>query len=425
MDINFATLSNHLTLIGIYCILALSLNLINGSLGTFSLGHHGFWAMGAYASGVVVWTLGSPHGSLWVFGLSFIAAMVAAGLFGLLVGAPCLRLRGDYLAIATLGFAEIMVICVRNSESWHIFGERGLGGAAGFSISETFRDTAYHISGDKLSGNDVMMAVSGGDNTTRQVIYLVLTWMLVALVFIIIRNLLRSGHGRAIMAIRDDQTAAELMGVNLIRYKVSIFVIGAVLAGLAGALFTNYRSTISPGNFPMMEGVRILLMCVLGGLGSMSGTLIAVFVLYSSEQILALFQTPIPFYIWNNNAAEFQASTKTLKDLWQVVFALLLVLLMLMRPNGLMGRRELSRQYFRDLFQAWRTTPFLPVATLIQFILLIAGLVLSGKPIVTIEGWPFLTVLIWDWPLILAFGIIIALQLAKRRILLRQAGVSA
>ncbi|HYF49295.1 MAG TPA: branched-chain amino acid ABC transporter permease, partial [Planctomycetota bacterium] len=344
MDLNFATISNHLILIGIYCILALSLNLINGSLGTFSLGHHGFWAMGAYAAGVMVWVFGSPHGSLLMFGLSFLVAMLASAGFGLLVGAPCLRLRGDYLAIATLGFAEIFIICVRNSESWRMFGERGLGGAAGFSLSDTYRDTPYRISGDDLSGNDIIMAMAGGSNTTRQIIYLVVTWVLVALVFIVIRNLLRSGHGRAITAIRDDQTAAELMGVNLVRYKVSVFVIGAAMAGLAGALMANYRSTISPNQFLMMEGIKILLMCVLGGLGSMSGTLIAVFVLYTSEQVISLFQTPVPFSVWNRGAGAFRGDTKSLSDLWQVVFALLLILLMLLRPNGIMGRRELSRE---------------------------------------------------------------------------------
>src|SRR5258708_2825038 len=254
---NFANLSNHLILIGIYCILALSLNLINGSLGTFSLGHNGFWGMGAYAGAIVVWVLGSPAGSLPVFFLSFIAAMAASALFGLLVGAPCLRLRGDYLAIATLGFSEIFIICARNSESWRQFGERGLGGAAGFSVGDGFK-----------GGNDVMMTLAHDSNDKRQAVYLILTWFLVALTFVLIRNLIKSGHGRAIQAIRDDEVAAELIGVNLINYKVLVFVIGAALAGMAGALSANYRSDVSPNMFPMMEGIKVLLMVVLGGLGS-------------------------------------------------------------------------------------------------------------------------------------------------------------
>ena len=368
--LNFTNVSNHLILIGIYCLLALSLNLINGSLGTFSLGHHGFWGMGAYVAGVVVWQMGSPHGSLLVFILSFVLAMAASALFGLLVGAPCLRLRGDYLAIATLGFAEIFVIVVRNSESWTRFGERGLGGAAGFSLGD-----GHHVSGDNLSGNDVILAMMNGSNDGRQAVYLVLTWALVLLTFILIHNLLKSGHGRAITAIRDDEAAAELMGVNLIRYKAMVFVIGAALAGLAGALPANYRSSASPAQFLMMEGIKILLMVVLGGLGSMSGTLLAVGVLYVTEQALATIATPVPFITYSNHT--FSVTSKEIKDLWQVIFALLLILLMLMRPNGIMGRRELSRAYFRETLQHWKETPLPPALTVVQWLQLAILLPLS------------------------------------------------
>ncbi len=394
---NFANVSNHLIQIGIFCILALSLNLINGSLGAFSLGHHGFWGMGAYAAGIVVWMFGSPEGSVLAFVASFIVAMGAAALFGMLVGAPCLRLKGDYLAIATLGFAEIFIICVRNSESWTQFNRpeigltRGLGGAAGFSLGD-----GYYEAG-RVSGNDVIMRLAGGSNEGRQWIYLVLTWALVALTYVFIRNFLKSGHGRAVTAIRDDETAAELMGVNLIRYKVMVFVIGAALAGLAGALIANYRSSVSPAQFLMMDGIKILLMVVLGGLGSMSGALVAVVLLYASEQALSTIPTPVKFIAYSNGS--FHVVDKVLRELWQVVFALLLILLMLMRPNGLMGRREISRAYFRELFADWREDPLPPALTVFQWVQLFIALPLSKDA---------------PWVLYLSLAVLIGIQVFKR-----------
>ncbi len=341
--LSFPNLANHLTQIGVYCILALSLNLINGSLGTFSLGHNGFWGMGAYAAAVVVWSFGSADGGLLVFVASFGAAMLASALFGLLVGAPCLRLKGDYLAIATLGFSEIFIICVRNSESWRMFGERGLGGAAGFSTA-----TGFH------GGNDVMASLVHGSNNGRWAIYLVLTWILVAVTFVLIRNLINSGHGRAIQAIRDDETAAELIGVNLIRYKVLVFVIGAALAGMAGAITANCYSQVSPNGFLMMKGITVLLMVVLGGLGSMSGSIIAVFVLYTAEQALGTIDIRWPAPVFSNN--EFSLTYKAVKDLWQVIFPLVLIVLMLRWPRGITRGRELSRSFFGDWIEERRAT---------------------------------------------------------------------
>jgi branched-chain amino acid transport system permease protein len=351
---NFANVSNHLILIGIYCILALSLNLINGSLGAFSLGHHGFWGMGAYAAGIVVWTLGSPHGSLVVFAASIVAAIIASALFGLLVGAPCLRLKGDYLAIATLGFAEIFIICARNSESWTRFGDRGLGGAAGFSLGDTYHGIKYVLPNDPLSGNDAIVNLMGS-NTGRQWFYLLFVWFFVAVTFVLIRNLIRSGHGRAIQAIRDDETAAELMGVRLIRYKVMVFVVGAALAGLAGALSANYRSSVSPDRFVMMEGIKILLMVVLGGLGSMSGSLIAVAALYISEQALTTVDMRVPFLSFHSG--DFQLHYTPLKDLWQVLFALVLIVMMLSWPSGITGGREFSVRLIRARLNQWLENP--------------------------------------------------------------------
>jgi len=397
---DFVNVSNHLILIGIYCILALSLNLINGSLGVFSLGHHGFMAMGAYVAAAVVWMCSSPDGSLLVFFLSLAAGMSAAALFGLLVGAPCLRLKGDYLAIATLGFAEIFIIAVRNSDRWtfverwrHSLGQglekwpggRGLGGAAGFSIGEGYN-----------GGNDAIYRLVGESNKGRQFIYLLLIWFLVALTFILIRNLLHSAHGRAVLAIREDETAAEMMGVRLIRYKVMVFVIGAALAGLAGALLANFRSTVSPDRFPMMEGIKILLMVVLGGLGSMSGTVIAVFVLYVAEQAIGSISTPVPFPGYINGS--FVIVQKTIKDLWQVAFALLLIGLMLMRPNGILGRRELSAEVFNEFIKDWKRDPIPLVSTVVQWGQFAAALAFAGQR---------------SWVLYLSIIVLVAIQIFK------------
>jgi len=366
--LNFPNMANHLTLIGIYVILALSLNLINGSLGAFSLGHNAFWGMGAYVAGMLIWTTGSPEGSFFGFVGSLAAAMLAAAFFGLLVGIPCLRLRGDYLAIATLGFAEIFVICARNSEGWTVFNqERGLGGAAGFSLGDGFQ-----------GGNDFALSMTGSLNG-RYLFYFAFTWTMVALTFITIRNVLRSAHGRAIESIREDETAAELLGVNLTHYKVLAFVIGAAFAGLAGALFANYRATVSPSQFLLMEGIKILLMAVLGGLGSMSGCVVAVFVLYVSEQALTTLAMHVPFLSFSTQG--FELVDKPLKDLWQVIFSIILVLLMLLKPQGLMGRRELDRKYVHEILVSWKQDPILPSVTLLQWLLLLLTLALSASPL--------------------------------------------
>ncbi|MCZ7648414.1 MAG: branched-chain amino acid ABC transporter permease [Planctomycetota bacterium] len=386
---NFANLSNHLILVGIFVILALSLNLINGSLGAFSLGHHAFWGMGAYVAGSVVWALGTPDGGFVPWALSFPLAMLAAALFGVLVGVPCLRLRGDYLAIVTLGFAEIFVIFVRNSESWKnllsapagaetgpvraIFAERGLGGAAGFSMGDGFK-----------GGNDFVLSLMSRMLGPEQAIfgknlfYLILTWLLVAATYLVIRNLLRSAHGRAILAIREDETAAELLGVNLTRYKVLAFVTGAAFAGLAGALYANYLSNVSPNSFLLMNGIKILLMVVLGGLGSMSGTFVAVMVLYASEQALSTLSMRVPFPAYTGGGFEF--ADLELKELWQVIFSLVLVLLMLMRPQGIMGREEFSRAWVRKILAEWRKDPVMPVLTAAQWLQLLVVLAANRNP---------------------------------------------
>jgi branched-chain amino acid transport system permease protein len=313
--LNFNFLSLHLTLIGIFIILALSLNLINGFSGMFSLGHQGFWGVGAYAAGIFILYCNFLPAPL-LFILSLVVGASVAALFGLGVGLPCLRLAGDYLAIATLGFGEIVRILFENLQTDKIHGPLG------FEIpSLLVPRTAEFI-------------------IARSIIYLALIWVFVIITILIIRNIVKSSHGRAILALRDDEVAAELIGINTTRYKVLVFIIGAAIAGVAGALFVNFKTDTNPKDFILMQGIVILLYVVLGGMGSISGTIMAVIVLYSAEQTLKL-----QLFGWFGEDIGRLAA-----KWWQVIFPLILIILMLSRPQGIMGKKEITQlSLFRKL----------------------------------------------------------------------------
>lgn len=292
---------DHLFHLSIFIVLALGLNLINGFTGMFSLGHHGFFAVGAYAAGAfILFTMPAQApfivGALWFF-LSLVVGVLAAALFGLVVGVPCLRLKGDYLAIATLGFGEIVRIVAQNTEA--------IGGARGLEVP--------------------YLLIKRGVDTqiTYVLMYVVLVLLAAGLTYIIIFNLLRSTHGRAMIAIREDEVAAELIGVNLTRYKVWAFMIGAGSAGLAGALYVNYMTQIEPKEFNLLKGIYILLFVVLGGMGSLTGTIVAGILLYVIDKVFLNLMPP-GIQAWR-----------------EVMFALLLVVLMIQRPQGLLGNKEI------------------------------------------------------------------------------------
>jgi branched-chain amino acid transport system permease protein len=286
---------------GIYSLLGLSLNLINGYARMFSLGHHGFWAIGAYASAWMAIELeGSMPGPL-LFACGTAFAMVVAGAGGLLIGVPCLRLRGDYLAIATLGFGEIVRKAVENT--------RTLGGPQGLSIPRVLMDRNPRTKGD------------------FEVLFVALCAVLVALVALLIRNYIRSSRGRAMLATAQDETAAGLLGIDPTRSKVAAFVMASMIAGLAGSVYAHYSGNITPLDFGFMKTVMIFLIIVLGGLGSLSGCVLAAFVLTLAEQYL------------NSRLPE---SLGWVKDWWQVEYALLLILLMIFRPRGIFGSREVT-----------------------------------------------------------------------------------
>lgn len=261
-------------------VLAVSLNLITGFTGQFSLGHAGFMAIGAYATGLI--TIAVPTVPGLIAGL-LVGGLLAA-LVGFLLGLPTLRLRGDYLAIATLGLAEIIRILLNNLEFTN--------GAAG------------------LAGIPQMMDWN---------------WFFILTVgsVILIRNFLRSSHGRNAIAVREDEIAAESIGVDATRAKVLSFTVGAFFGGLAGGMYASYFYFIKPDTFGFLKSIDILVIVVLGGLGSMTGTIIAAALLAIVSVMLADI-----------------ASAR------MIVYALLLILTMIFRPGGLMGSRELSLKVF-------------------------------------------------------------------------------
>ncbi|HEY6868064.1 MAG TPA: branched-chain amino acid ABC transporter permease [Candidatus Eisenbacteria bacterium] len=287
-----------LMLCGINVILAVSLNLVNGFTGQFSIGHAGFMAVGAYASAVFSLHAGRP----WVAGLealgvpaaiaqgaALLVALLLGGLLaavaGYLVGLPSLRLRGDYLAIVTLGFGEIIRVVIQNLD---ITG-RALG----------------------LSG------IPGWVN---------FFWVFLVVVAVIALslNLARSTHGRALFAIRDDEVAAEALGVNTTAYKVFAFVISAFFAGVAGGLSVHLLSVASPDSFTFLRSIEVIAMVVLGGLGSVSGAVVAAVVLTLLPEVLR----PVQQYR-------------------MVLYSLMLIILMVTRPQGLLGSRELRLPWRR------------------------------------------------------------------------------
>ena len=262
----------NMTLIGINIILAVSLNLITGFTGQFSLGHAAFMAVGAYVSAIFTAKLGQP------FIVAIIASGIAASIAGIIIGIPTLRLKGDYLAIATLGFAEIVRIVALNIDY--------IGGAIGF--------------------NDIPQ-------------YTNWTWIFImtALTVILISNFIKSYHGRACISIRENEIAAEAMGINTTYYKVLAFAIGAFFAGIAGALYANYFYFIKPDSFGFMKSIDILVIVVFGGMGSITGSIVGAIVL----SVISSFLQSIP-------------------DLRMVIYAVILFLIMVYRPTGLMGKSE-------------------------------------------------------------------------------------
>ena len=257
-------------------ILAVSLNLIIGICGQFSLGHAGFMCIGAYSAAIVVRSMGNMMG----FGLGILVGLIISSIAALIVSIPTLRLRGDYLAIATLGFAEIIRIAVLNMDITN--------GAAG------------------LTGIPKL--------TTWPLLF-----VLMVISVVIVTNFGRSRQGRACISVREDEIASEAMGINTTRYKTTAFVVGAMLASVAGALYACNFYVIKPDLFTFNKSIDILVMVVFGGMGSMTGSVIAAAFIGVLNMLLQNFSS-----------------------IRMVIYGVVLVAIMIFRPGGLLGTKEFT-----------------------------------------------------------------------------------
>lgn len=273
-----------ITLIGINVILAVSLNLINGYTGQFSLGHAGFMAVGAYtAAGLTMFAgpellplLGGEK-SAFAIGALFLMALLAGGaiasLIGIIVGGPSLRLKGDYLAIVTLGFGEIISVIFRNIKP--------LGGALGLTGIAPYTNLFW-------------------------------TYGFAALTIYTVLALVHSTYGRGFIAVHDDEIAAEAMGINTTKYKMTAFVVGAFFAGIAGGLFAHKNLVIDPQGFNFMRSIEIVVFVILGGMGNTIGVI-------ASAVLLTLLTE----------------SLRGIGEYRMLIYSFLLIVLMLTRPQGL------------------------------------------------------------------------------------------
>lgn len=280
-------------------ILAMSLNLVNGYTGQFSLGHAGFMAVGAYftAYASTHWSLFPESLNILNFFLYAIGSGLVAAFAGFLVGQPSLRLRGDYLAIVTLGFGEIIRVALLNMDS--------LGGARGYAGIPKL---------NPFFATFIFCSI----------------WILIC--FFTIWRIMRSSHGRGFLSVREDEIAAQAMGINTTQMKVRAFVISSFFAGVAGALYAQITSYISPSSFSFLQSVNAVIMVVLGGMGSMTGSLVAAVIVTILPEALRPLQDI------------------TGVDLRMVIYSLMLILVMILRPKGLFGGTELPelwRKYVR------------------------------------------------------------------------------
>ena len=267
--------------IGINIILAVGLNLIVGFSGQFSLGHAGFMAIGAYAAAII----GSKSPTYGAFFGAMLVGALLSGAVALLVGIPTLRLKGDYLAVATLGVSEIIRIFIINGGSL-------TNGAAGILGIPNF--------------------------TTWQMVY-----FFVLITTIATLNFLRSPIGRSTLSVREDEIAAESVGVNTTKIKIIAFVFGAITASIAGSLQAGFIGSVVPKDYTFINSINVLIIVVFGGLGSITGAIVSAIVLGILNMLL-----------------------QDVASVRMIIYALALVLVMIFRPGGLLGTWELSLSRF-------------------------------------------------------------------------------
>ena len=294
--------SGILITVGINIILAVSLNITVGYLGQLPLGHAGFMAVGAYTGGIFLRAGsasdlvkdGNTIALIPYIIVAIVLSAVVAGIFGLIIGIPALRLKGDYLAIITLGFGEIIRVVLTNIDS-----------VLGFTLTNG----------------------SAGLLRIPKITSITLVFICVVLTCVIIHMVMKSRHGRAILSIRENEIAAESCGIPTTHYKVMAFVLSAALAGVAGCLYAGYLGSLYPSTFAFMKSIEILVMVVLGGMGSMLGSILSATVLTILPELL-----------------------RSVADYRMVAYSLLLVLMMIFRPKGLMGTYDFSMSHMLEKF---------------------------------------------------------------------------
>ena len=275
--------------VGINIILAVSLNVGTGYLGQLPLGHAGFMAVGAYTGGIFMKSTpaadllkaGDTAGAMPYIIIALVLSALIAGIFGLIIGIPALRLKGDYLAIITLGFGEIIRILIINLK-------------------------------------DITGGTPGLLNIPKHSNFFVTYACLIVTIFVI-HTVMHSRHGRAILSIRGNEIAAECCGINLTTYKVFAFALSAFFAGIAGAVYGGFQTNLFPSSFDFMASINILVMVVLGGMGSMTGAVIAATVLTALPNLMQAFSS-----------------------YRMVIYSLLLIVVMIFKPSGLMGQKDIS-----------------------------------------------------------------------------------
>lgn len=270
-----------ITLALINIILAVSLNLIVGFTGQLCLGHAGFMSIGAYLSAILTVKANMP------FLVAILIGAIVACILAALIGYPTLKLTGDYFAITTLAFCEIIRIVIMNIDF--------VGGARGFT------------------------GIVKKSNFTIAFLFAVIT-------VVVIYNIIHSSQGRAMLSVRENEIAAESMGINTFKYKIMAFIIGAFFAGLAGGLYSHYSGYIQPTAFDFNKSIDYLTFVVFGGMGSLSGSIIATIILTFLPELL-----------------------RSMQDFRMIIYPLALIILMIFRPQGLLGNKEISLKIFKNI----------------------------------------------------------------------------
>lgn len=310
----------------IYAICALSMNTVNGFTGMFSLGQPGFMAIGAYVTALLtvdkahklsIYTIVplSENGFIANINAPFFIALIIGGvvaaIFAFFIGFPVLRLKGDYLAIASLGFSEIIRICITN--------------ATGVTNGPT--------------------GITGIPNTYMN-LYIIAGILVLIIVFML--AMIKSSYGRALLAIREDEIAAQAMGINLFKHKMIAFALSGFVAGIGGGLLAAYTQAIDPKMFQFIVAYEILLMVVLGGQGSVSGTVVGAFIVRIAMEKLRFLDNPIDFGLFQY---------KGIEGMRMVVFSALLMVVIILWRKGIFGSKEFSWDRVFGFFAKFKKAP--------------------------------------------------------------------